>query len=221
MPNKVNKGAFCEYFDTFIFFLESELSPKSDCIISFGDFSNGKFIFFNAEQLSRPVALNKVMNITQNTNIVEIWDYSKANIDILKNNNIQAKYVQVETPQWYIDKLYNFRKEYMDNFEYDVGFAGFMSNRRRDILDNLTKLGIKVNYIEVFGDDRDKELAKCKLLINIHTFEDYKIFEVARCEPWLKLGVPVISENSLDNDPRCINVDYDKLVETVVNILNQ
>jgi hypothetical protein len=57
--------------------------------------------------------------------------------------------------------------------------------------------------------------------MNIHYGDTYNVFESARCEPWLKVGVPVISETSLDNDPRCISVDYDRLVETAISTLER
>ena len=73
----------------------------------------------------------------------------------------------------------------------------------------------------IFGEERDIELSKCKVLINIHHSDDYKIFESARCEPWLSIGVPVVSECSLDNDPRCMNMLYDDLIKTVDNLLSK
>jgi hypothetical protein len=84
----------------------------------------------------------------------------------------------------------------------------------------LSDIGYKINYVyEIYGEERDKELAKCKILLNIHAFSDYNVFENARCEPWLAIGVPIISENSLDNDPRCINVDYDQIVPRTIEFL--
>ena len=83
----------------------------------------------------------------------------------------------------------------------------------------LKSSNISINVIELFGKDRDIELAKCKIILNIHAEDDYKIFESCRCEPWLKLGITVISENSLDNDPRCINVNYNDIVKTVVELV--
>ena len=223
LQKRVQKHGYgAKYLDTFIFFLESELSPEREHIVCFSHNSNNneKFIFFNPEQLSRPPCLQNILDICKNKNIVEIWDYSEANINILNKHNINVRLVQIESPKWYIDKLYSFREKHVDSFEYDVGFAGLITPRRGKILDELYSLGIKVNRIQQFGDARDMELAKCKIMLNIHAFEDYNIFEIARCEPWLQLGVVFISENSLDNDSRCINVNYAEIVNTVVKYLN-
>ena len=102
---------------------------------------------------------------------------------------------------------------------FSPGFCGSKSSKRQKILDDLEKSGIKINIIKLWGDERDKELAKCKVILNIHYSDEYKIFESARCEPWLKLGVPVISEKSLDDDPRCIVSEYDSLVQTTLEYL--
>jgi hypothetical protein len=145
----------------------------------------------------------------------EIWDYSEANIKILKEKNIHAIHVPLKTPMNYMNKLLNWR-----NIQYDIGFCGCDGTRRNIILYDLKNLGKTVHIITTYGDERDAELAKCKILLNIHYDEDFKIFESARCEPWLAIGVPIISENSLDNDPRCYNVPYDKIVEKTIEVLN-
>ena len=88
------------------------------------------------------------------------------------------------------------------------------------IIDQLNKYGYHILIISnMYGEDRDKQLATCKVLLNIHAHEDYQIFESARCEPWLAIGVSVISEQSLDNDSRCINVSYDEIVNKTIEVL--
>jgi hypothetical protein len=167
--------------------------------------------------LSKPSTLSHIINIIRTVNPYEVWDYSKENVRILNDNNILAKHVPLESPDWYIEELREYRVK--NEIEYDVGFAGDLTDRRVEILTKLKSLGLLVNSIELFGKERDKELAKCRVLLNIHAHSDFKIFESARCEPWLKLGVTVISENSLDNDERCINVDYTMISDTVLKAL--
>jgi hypothetical protein len=84
-----------------------------------------------------------------------------------------------------------------------------------------TEKGYSVNCITLFGEERDKELATCRIHLNIHHKEDCHLFESARCELWLQAGVPIISEHSLDNDSRCTNVSYDELVETAVTFIQR
>ena len=212
------------WIESFLYFLESlELKDQKIPIwVGLNPNITEKCIYYNTEQLTRQNVLQQIINISNNENVLEIWDYSLANIEILKSNNIEKvkniKHVPLESPEWYIEKLHSFQQI---EFEYDVGFCGSLSERRNKILTELKDSGKKVNIVTMWGDDRDKELAKCRLILNIHFADDYKIFESARCEPWLKLGVTVISEKSLDDDIRCIVSDYDSLVKTVIDYLDK
>ncbi len=218
IQNKILTNVY-QCVNSFIYFLESKDLESPDIPIWVGPCANisEKCIYYNTEQLTRKNVLNDIICISKNNNIIEIWDYSLENIEILKNNNItNVKHVPLESPQWYIDKLKSFKKNF---YEYDIGFCGWLSERRNKIIQELKKYEIKINIVEKWGDERDKELSKCKTILNIHYDDDYKIFESARCEPWLQVGVPVISENSLDNDNRCINCEYGDIVNTVLNVL--
>ena len=220
MNNKILSNVH-NWLNSFIYFLESiELeNPEIPIWIGLNPNISEKCIYYNTEQLTRKNMLNEVINISKNENVLEIWDYSLANIEILKSNNIKnVKYFPLESPDSYIEKLKSFQQS---EFEYDIGFCGSLSSRRNKILSELKNVGKKVNIITTWGDERDKELAKCKIILNIHYEDDYNIFESARCEPWLKLGIPVISETSLDDDPRCIVSDYDSLVQTTIEYLEK
>ena len=213
------------WLGSFIYFLESlELEDQEIPIwVGLGPKIVEKCIYYNTEQLTRRFVLEEIINISKNENVLEIWDYSLENIEILKLNDIdkitKIKYVPLESPVWYIKKLRSFQSSV--EFEYDIGFCGCVSERRNKILMELKTRGKKINIVKLWGDERDKELAKCKIIINIHYADDYKIFESARCEPWLKLGIPVISEKSLDDDSRCIVSEYDSLVQTIIEYLDK
>ena len=219
--NKILSNA-APWLDTFIYLLEYSIMQEREenlpIWLGMEPTISEKCIYYNTEQLSRENILELVLDILKDKNVVEIWDYSLVNIEILKLNNIKnVKYVPLESPNWYIKKLQSFQQS---EFEYDIGFCGTPSYRRLDILNELISHGKKVNIVNKWGDDRDKELAKCKIILNIHSSDNFKIFESARCEPWLKLGIPVISEKSLDDDERCIVSEYESLVQTVLNYLN-
>ena len=213
-----------KHLDSFLFFLNSDLCPETDVPIVVRYYNEEllppSFIYYNTEQLTskkNKLKLDYIINYIKKHNIKEVWDYSKSNIELFLNNSIVAKYVPLQTPKSYSDKLQNYRNE---GIVYDVGFCGSVTQRRQDIFNELRKNNINVKVIyPVFGEERDKELAKCKILINIHAEEDYNIFESSRCDAWLSIGVPIISENSLDNDSRCINVEYDQLVSKVKETL--
>ena len=204
-----------KWYDTFFYFLESELSPTTHfpIYLNYGE-DDGDYIYYNTEQLTVPQYLEKAKTTIKRTNPKEVWDFSKANCEILRQNGIQAIYFPLKSPDWYISKLKSFQSK-----EYDVGFAGTLNERRLYILDALEKEGVVVHKITDFGEERDKKLACCRIILNIHYSEEYQIFESNRCEPWLQCGIPVISEKSLDDDPRCIVSDYTSLIETTLRYL--
>ena len=206
-----------KWYDTFIYFLESELSPRTvfPIYLNYGE-DNGNYIYYNTEQLTVPHYLEKAKTTINTTKPKEVWDFSEANCEILRKNGIQASHVPLKSPEWYIHMLKSFQCK-----QYDVGFAGTINERRLYILDALEKEGVVVQKITDFGEARDKKLACCRIILNIHYSEEYQIFESNRCEPWLQCGIPVISEKSLDDDPRCIVSDYTSLIETTLSYLRQ
>ena len=200
------------YFDAFVIFLQSPYAPACNLPVHLGQKPKGDkpYILYNTEQLTRKNQLERVLYEINLTSPKEIWDYSQANCDILKSYNIIAKHVPLKSPDYYIQQCKAWRSE---GFKYDVGFCGGLSNRRIKILNALIDKGFSIGGVKLFGESRDKALAQSRIHINIHNEDDFQIFEAARCDIWLCAGVPVISEHSLEDDPRCINVPYDKLVE--------
>jgi len=166
------------------------------------------------EQMTYPKMLKEVCERVRQKDIVEVWDYSQVNVDILKSQGIQARHVPLQTTPEDVAKL----KSYIPSKpEFDVGFCGVVPDRRMRILQQLGEKGLKVVLCNTtYGEERDRILAKCRVQLNIHQTDVHKVYESTRCNHWLDAGIPVISETSLDDDPRCINVSYDALVETVV-----
>jgi len=208
MPKYITHAA--NYFDTFIKFVETLTTDKTICLgIEVPTGFNG--IAYNTEQLTVPVNLERWVNVLKASQ-AEVWDYSLANIRILAKHGIMAKHVPIISSGPYLEQIRSYW-----NYEkiYDIGFSGSMSCRRRKVIDELVAAGFTVMSSTKWGVERDMELAKCRAHINIHYSPEYKIFESARCEPWLSIGVPVISELSIDNDERCILTTYDGFLETV------
>ncbi|NBP58497.1 hypothetical protein EBU71_18570, partial [bacterium] len=129
-----------------------------------------------------------------------------------------VRYVPFVFQPQYIDKLRSFRTQ---PITHDICFVGSMNPRRQKILTELQKsykvLVLRNNY----GDDRDKQIARCKMLLNIHYSDNYKIFEVFRCGPWLEIGLPVLSEVSVDMDTRCEYILYKDLVSSAKKTLER
>ena len=205
-------------YDTFLHYVQSDSAPPRTVPVVFQWNSPNPYIYFNTEQLTRPECLAELLHLTKQHPPVEVWDYSHINVSILKLCGIDARLVYVQSPSWYVDKLKAMRAVPL---VYDVGFCGSMNARRATIFHELQKRGLRINIVQGHGDYRDAELAKCKVLLNIHYTPSYQVFEQARCEPWIQAGVPIVSEHSLDNDVRVVNVGYDQLVDATLGVLSK
>ena len=205
-------------------FLVSDKSPERIypifIIEHVHEFPNTSFkkIIYNIEQMTREIMLERNLPRMKQPDIVEIWDYSICNYSILKNHNLSVIYVPYKLT---IERILEYRNLQTLNKDYDIAFCGQMSPYRQHILDQLKSKGKNVLILD--GDytcNRDIQIGKSKLLINIHYNETYKVFETIRCEPWLASGFVVLTETSLDNDPRAITVSYEHLVTKACEILD-
>jgi hypothetical protein len=207
--------------DAFVEFLLSAQSPPRTHKIITNHYArpltNEKFILYNTEQLTVPRHLQNVCARARQQDIVEVWDYSKINIELLQEQGISARHVPVQTTPQRVQILKRLLET--EPKEYDCGFCGVAPERRQTILKQMTERGVKVLLMTtVYGMERDRLLARCKFQINIHQTDDHKVFESTRCDPWLEAGQPIVSESSIENDPRCITVPYENLVEAAVQL---
>ena len=204
-------------------FLLSDYCPQTEYPIHIKPFEvEDDFIFFQIEQYPDN---DKGVNYEalKRGNIKEIWTFSRFNIKKLNENGINnCRYIQIKPTDEYYKKIISFNVD--DTYESDVSFVGWLSDRRWKIINDLMSRGVRVNVInaqwDVYGDDRDMMIAKSKILLNVHYNDDWKCFEQIRCFPWLNTNKIIVSESSYDEDDRVIFVDYDKLVDTIIEVLN-
>jgi hypothetical protein len=174
----------------------------------------------NTEQLTRQWYFEKYKNDLSNLikeNIIPtLYDYSIYNSTIIPHG------LEVKDIIRYISKKSEI-PDYSLKVVYDVAFCGTRSDRREKILSQLENRGISVYRINEWGEQRDIEIQKCKIMINIHYSDEYRIFESIRCDRWLAFGKTVVTEYSLDvshsEHEKLIISYYDNLVDTVINIL--
>jgi hypothetical protein len=209
------KTKIYNWVDQFVLFLCSELSPERTLPIFIGETWSKEetpHIYYNCEQLTRKdLLIKKVLPRATQEDVSEIWDYSLVNIEILKQHGVTARYVPLQTPESYLQRLREFRNS--QPIEWDIGFCGSTNGiRRLLVLAQLKKQGLLIRIVKSTGEQRDRELAQCRVMLNIHYSPEYTVWESHRCQTWLDIGVPVISENSLDNHPGCINVSIKELV---------
>jgi len=206
------------YVGPFVDFLLSDESPVREFPVHICSTEpTQSVILYNTEQLSRSQVRTDLVRVASNPYVKAVWDYSAENCRILKENGIHAIHVPLVSPTIYVNRLKAMRAS---TPVYDIGFCGTSSSRRQVILQGLRDAGLSVLSVTDFGEERDRKLAMCRVLLNVHFADDYRIFEQARCDAWLRAGVPVVSETSLDDDPRCINSPYSTLVETTKKTVN-
>ncbi len=194
-----------EVFDTSIF----EQLPNTD------------FSLLNTEPLNIPYRLQSIKNIQKLYNGYGLgyYDYSKSNLHILNENAIDFKY-KIHLP--YIcssSELLQLQKINKDTEKiFDFGTikasGGYVSPRRQQVVNFLKSNHFSVNIIEGWNNDRDNELAKCKIILNIHgnlNDDVSMIFEHLRCDRLLAAGYKILSENCLYLDEEFINKNKEKL----------
>lgn len=207
-----------------IAFLLSEKSPERTLPIFIIDhvhefpINTAKKIIYNIEQMTREIMLERNLPRMKQPDIMEIWDYSISNYNILKNHNISVRPVPFKLS---LEKIIEYRNLQTIDKEYDIAFCGQIGPYRQHILDELKVCGKKILILDGnYTTLRDIQIGRAKLLLNIHFNETYNVFETIRCEPWLSSGFTVLTETSLDNDPRAITVPYNELVTKACEILD-
>ena len=193
-------------YDRYIFF---QYAPKPE----------PNFIFVNTEQISRQEYFdNAEKALHQGTPLI---DYSPENI-----------YLLVKIPRRKFLLRYQYLSREVDALKswipekplVDVVFVGTMSPKRGQIIDALRAKGITVCIVQGWGEQRDRELVKGKLLLNLHFHETYGVYESIRCDRLIFSGMMVVTEKSLHQDKNDINellfiAEYKNIVSKVEEIL--
>jgi acetyltransferase-like isoleucine patch superfamily enzyme/SAM-dependent methyltransferase len=178
-------------------------------------------ILYNLEQIS-PDSPWLTRNLLEQFKAFEVWDYSLTNIHNLQGLGVHhVKHV----PIGYAPILSKIPQCSRAQQDIDVLFYGSLNERRDRILHQLQDRGIKVaTLFGVYGPERDKVIARAKIVLNIHFYEA-KVFEIVRVSYLLANQKFVISEQS-PNDPDTdfldqglVFVPYEELVETCVKWL--
>jgi beta-1,4-mannosyl-glycoprotein beta-1,4-N-acetylglucosaminyltransferase len=185
--------------------------------------NNIEFSFLQLEPLNIPhrlLGVIETLNRNPKYSSYKIYDYSKSNIRIMNQHGItNCEHLPYNVTDVEKNKLTNLYKE--TEKIYDFGFINRTTTmpitppRRNKILEYLIKNGFSVLLISGWGEDRDTELAKCKIILNIHgqisenpnpvPEECSNIFEHIRCDRLLESGFQILSEESLYLDDSFIN----------------
>jgi hypothetical protein len=208
--NKINNLILLNYSKSNKYFFLKEIPNNIiDFIKNNEDIEN--IYMINTEQISKKNWKNYINRLPKN---VKIIDYSYYNI-LLYDNNIKTQYIDY---QYNKDEVLN-----LDKIK-NITFIGSKSDYRNNILDKIKKT-VYVKHIQKWGKNRDEELFQYKILVNISYNENYKIFETLRCYRCLFNKMIIISDikdniNSLKYKDFIIFVEYDKLVDKVLEVYN-
>lgn len=209
----------CHYDDMIkIYFCNHTVNNKrpNSIVIHFMRKKDDSIYVYNTEQMTAPGYRHMINEYPDDTIII---DYSYTNADIIKNKKI------IVLPMLYHRNiLFKFNTE----IEYDVCIIGGLSSKRRYIYDKLKEEGINIININGYGDKRDREISKCKVLLNIHKDNTRNVFEFFRCSQIVFNKIIVVSEYTDVSKERdinkfvvdhCIFSKYDKLVDDVIDVI--
>jgi len=169
----------------------------------------------NMEQCSNKDHLSRLLKEMSGGRYSRLIDYSEANV---RWSGIE------ETTVVRMKRNISPRVQGDDSKEYDVAFVGLLNARRNHVLQSLVERGASVRHVRGWGRNRDKEISKARVLINIHYSENYLVFESIRCLPWMgREDIVVISEDSEPDGltPWVFTCAYDDLVQSTLDALSE
>jgi acetyltransferase-like isoleucine patch superfamily enzyme/SAM-dependent methyltransferase len=178
-------------------------------------------ILYNLEQISPdcPWINESVLALFQR---FTLWDYSLRNCEQLQR--MGCRHVQ-QVPLGYVPQLTRMEPLAEEAQDIDVLFYGSLNEKRSAVLEALREQGL--NVVELFGEygaERDRAIARAKIVLNIHLYEA-QIFEIVRVSYLLANHKFVLSESS-PNDPDAESfkngvafADCDQIVEACLSFL--
>lgn len=148
------------------------------------------YVVVQLEQSSSPWFNEKYWQLLRRAQ--SVLEFSEKNLSKLQENGIPLRKI------FYLPITPNFSQSLIEidsNPHYDIGFVGALNDRRKKILDELKKV-YSVNIItNKFDKELEEELKKCKVLLNIHYYENDSL-ETTRLTDFSKYSAPILSENS-------------------------
>ena len=195
-----------------------ELKAQKSIILGVHASPEGKLpsdvVIFNTEQLTSQWFTDKYVELLKNH---EVWDFDAKNIDGLrKKYGIEAKLCKVG----YHKCLEKIQHLAADDKDIDVLFIGSMNERRQKIIDELSTKCRVENAYNVYGKERDALIARSKVVLNMHFYDD-AVFEAVRCSYLLANRVCVVSEGPVPPEFKhaVYGVPYDDLVNAcLINV---
>jgi hypothetical protein len=198
---------------------------------------SGRIVFLNVEMLSEIKRMDQVISII--TAGMPVLDYSLSNLTYLTQYMEENKITSTAS-SIYLPYQYNLRDQIqLENIDgvytYDVGIinalpkqdasvSSDLTYRRTRLWEQLQATGWKCINILGWGEERDEKLKRCKVIINVHHFECFNIFEQIRCDRLVFAKKLVVSDKSVftENYDLLGNIlweDYDNIIPRTKTVL--
>jgi hypothetical protein len=147
----------------------------------------------------------------------DIWDYSASNVGVLRSRARGSNIRHV--PLGYVPALTRIKPN--PRQDIDVFFYGALSPRRERVLGALRERGLNVVVAtELYGSDRDVLIARAKVVLNVHYYDDARCFESPRIVYLLSNRKAVVTELhdgvTIDTDlkPLLVAARFDDLADS-------
>ena len=177
-------------------------------------------ILYNFEPLSVAVSDERQVFLTHYAPRFVVWDYSVSNVEYLTALGCRARHV----PLGYAGALT--RIEPAREQDIDVFFYGEITARRACILDALRAADLNVVAVsDLYGEERDRLIARAKVVLNIHRDEAIRALETPRVFYLLANRKAVVTERKADveieDDLACamVGAPYDGLIDACVDLV--
>lgn len=126
-----------------------------------------------------------------------LWDISESCANYWYSLGLNCKHVPIGYVPDDIGSANNQRDD-----SIDVLFTGWPCERRKYVLDAMSVAGLRVvSVANVYGPERNALIRSAKVVLNVHSYEHCRIFEMTRCAPLLASSVCVLSEDSIEDEP--------------------
>ena len=201
--------------------------------------SSNRVVYLNVEMLSESTRMTHILELIKKG--IQIADYSLVNIIFLKEYANEHN-IPITKEVIYLPYQYNLQDQVQlenidDKYEYDIGIINALpkkddsvkkSNtyRRTKMWNDLQNTKWKCINIIGWGKERDELIKRCKVIINVHHFESFNIFEHIRCDRMIWAKKIIVSDNSLGMDILDITKyifceEFDNIIPMVEKVLEK
>ena len=197
---------------------------------------DSKKILINTEYYEN-LNVSKYFDFINNKPNFYLFEYNILNINYLKNTNknIDCQFIPLCYSS-FLEDYYNSRiiKKYFIEKDIDILFLGKLNRRRKNIINPLTqkyKIVTKYNFDDKGNTELCNLIERSKIVLNVLFYKSNIIFDYYRNSFILSTRTLLITEKSTSKDynvedglleleNNIINVEYDKIIETVNNYMN-